>query len=41
MEKHVQVLGILYIVFGVMGLIGALTVFVIELTPPTSSIASR
>ena len=29
MEKHVQVLGILYIVFGVMGLIGALTVFVI------------
>ncbi len=29
MEKHVQVLGILYIVFGVMGLMGALTVFVI------------
>ncbi len=29
MEKHVQVLGILYIVFGVMGLIGALTVFVV------------
>ena len=29
MEKHVQVLGILYIVFGVLGLIGALTVFVV------------
>ena len=29
MEKHVQILGILYIVFGVLGLIGALTVFVV------------
>ena len=29
MEKHVQVLGILYIVFGALGLIGALTVFVV------------
>ena len=29
MEKHVQVLGILYIVFGVMGLLGALTILII------------
>ena len=29
MEKHVQILGILYIVFGALGLIGALTVFIV------------